>query len=69
MQAKGRGGGVGRRCVQAGRAQELKSIKGSVCVGVMDLALVFVRVFVLFGLGRRGRNPVYKLSLIVFSYT
>lgn len=38
-------------------------------VCVMDLALVFVHVFVLFGLGKRGRNLVYELSLIVFSYT
>lgn len=40
----------------------------------MDLALgflgfFFAHVFVWFGLGRRGRNLVYELSLIVFSYT
>lgn len=33
---KARGGDVGRQCVQAGRAQELKSILRAVCVGVGD---------------------------------
>lgn len=57
--------------VQAGSAQELKLNLRTVCVGVCDgFGLgFFVHVFVWFGLGRRGRNLVYELSLIVFPYT
>lgn len=60
--------------VQPGSAQELKLNLRTVCVGVcdgfgVDFGFFVVYMFVWFVMGRRGRNLVYELSLIVFPYT
>lgn len=60
VRVKARGGDMGRQHIQAGRTQELKLILRAMCGGVCDGSGFgfFVHVFVLFGLGRRGRDVV-----------